>query len=71
MAHEENVPSSSDAQETCPPPATHVGESRLARDGILAGSTLSNENSNSPVTPCIRDVGDPSHSCDDGRQMGQ
>lgn len=71
MVHDENVPSSSDAQETCASPATQVGEPRLARDGVLAGSTASNENSNSSLTPCSGDVGDPSHSCDDGREMGQ
>lgn len=73
--HEENATSSNDAQETCPPPTTQVGETQLARDGVLAGSdkcTASNEDSSSLLTICSgdREVGDPSHSCEDVRQMG-
>lgn len=75
LVHEENVPASNDAQEICPPPTTQVGETQPARDGVLAGSdkhTASNEDSSSSLTLCMGDseVGDPSHSCDDGRQMG-
>lgn len=74
VVHEENVPSSNDAQETYPPPSTQVGETQLARDGVLAGSdkyTPSNEESSS-LTLCTGDsaVGDPSRSFEDGHQMG-
>lgn len=74
VMHEENATSSNDAQETCPPPTTQVGETQLARDGVLAGSdkcTASNEDSSSLLTICSgdREVGDPSHSCEDVRQM--
>uniref|UniRef100_A0A9I9CQC0 WD repeat-containing protein 91 homolog n=1 Tax=Cucumis melo TaxID=3656 RepID=A0A9I9CQC0_CUCME len=64
LMHEENATSSNDAQETCPPPTTQVGETQLARDGILAGSdkyTASNEDSSSLLTSCSGDGED--HIC--------
>ncbi|XP_022922991.1 WD repeat-containing protein 91 homolog isoform X2 [Cucurbita moschata] len=74
VLHEENITSSNDAQEPCPSPTTLVGETKLTRDGVLAGSdkyTASNEDSSSSLTLCTGDseVGDSTHSYEDGRQM--
>ncbi|XP_022984937.1 WD repeat-containing protein 91 homolog isoform X3 [Cucurbita maxima] len=74
VLHEEKITSSNDAQEPCPSPTTLVGETKLTRDGVLAGSDkyiASNEDSSSSLTLCTGDseVGDSSHSYEDGRQM--